>query len=480
MAKKDILSSLAENARILEEEDLKKKRQEADIGAEKPIGTTKQELSLVPEEPIKIPSGPMDIKPGALPYTGAAISTARSLGKEMIQPDFSDVKALEKGIEQVGQLNDKKRAQLNQVTEKLAEESAKVEMGESINLQEVLKSAGVKSKDGEPPVWLKGVIDAAVAALPIVVSQAMAKGAGISPAQALYAGGTGSLAGLEFIEKRRKEERDAQRELEQLAVKSELEAKISERKLPGRMQEMKVKAYSDQINLLNEAIFKGEITQADFTKRAAELINKANSELSGNYVDLLKASLAAAKPKEFAPSTTKPEDEKPKPQDLIFYEGRYTLPVQAQSQMQKPTIDKLRMQASDALSLKRDVSSLYSRIKDGIPSRFDVTARRKYEQDVASILSKIKELNNYGAALTAQEKSILYSVIGTDPEANIGQITENFLSQGDTANRLRDFMAKYQKAFDDKITNFGGVVRAPNSVKPTREQMIEELKKGKK
>jgi len=231
-SEKDLLSKLAENARILDEEE--KAKQE--IGASKPIGTTKQELSLVPEKPFALPAGPMDIQPGALPYTGKAIATARSMQKELPPESFEAIKPLEKLIEYTDELNSK-RASQSAALGKAMEEESKIKPVSEINIDELIAKVGIKKRGDQTPSWLRGLLDAAVAAVPIVVAQGLAGDKRYGRGAAIYAGGLGATAGLESLEKARKEEREAARGIEDLVLKSELESAISERKLPGKMQE---------------------------------------------------------------------------------------------------------------------------------------------------------------------------------------------------------------------------------------------------
>lgn len=491
--RQDLLSRLAENARLLEEEE--KAKQE--IGATKPIGTTKQELSLIPEKKFEVPSGPMSIEPGALPYTGKAIATARSLQKELPQETFEGIKPLEKIIESTNQLNEKRAQQAADLGAAL-EKEASVKPASEISVDELIAKVGIKKRGQETPAWIRGLLDAAVAAVPIITAQALAGGNKYGRGAAIYAGGLGATAGLESLEKARKEEREAARGIEDLVIKSELESLMAERKLPGKMQELRFKAYQDRMSFLDEAMLKGEISKEKAMEEASKLIADAEKRFTSNQVELLKAGLSAAKPREFAPPSA---EDKAKSEDIIFGEGRYVLPVKAQAQIQqKKRIDEFREQASSLKDMQDAITTAYNVVKGG--RKLNPNENSIYNQALNRAIMGAKTYFSLGQNFTGSEQERVFAFLGSDPNRPVIEIIKEkwagnpMLNAKALARAHRDL----QKEYERKIKGFGAVINeeqkpaatAPSpksqtgapkktaaSAGPTREQMIEALKKGK-
>lgn len=478
----DLLSRLVENARILEEEEKAKK----EIGAQSPMGTIKEELSLIPEKKMEVPRGPLDIEPGSLPYTPAAISTARSLQRELPQETYQSLKPIEQSIAQTTQLNEKRAEQVKELGQKLESEAETKQPGE-INIDDLIAKVGIKKRGEENPGWLTALMDVAVAAVPILVGQAVAGGK-YGGSVAMYAGGKGATEGLEFLEKRRKEERDARKEMESLVLKSELESALSERKLPGRMQELRFKSYQDQIAFLNEAMLKGEISKAQGMEEASKIIQDAEKRFTANYVDLLKAGLSAAKPKEYKPET---EAEKAKSEDIVFGDGKYILPVKAQAQIQqKKRIDEFREQASALKDMQDAITVAYNLAKDGRP--LSQSKKVIYDQALNKAVLSAKNYYVLGSNFTESEQQRVTSILGSDPNRAITEIIKQKWS-GDPSINAKSLARAYkglETDYERKIKNFGAVVvgqkPAQQQAQPkkqgpglTRQQMIDALKKGK-
>jgi len=434
----------------------------------------------------------MDIQPGALPYTGKAIATARSMQKELPPESFEAIKPLEKLIEYTDELNSK-RASQSAALGKAMEEESKIKPVSEINIDELIAKVGIKKRGDQTPSWLRGLLDAAVAAVPIVVAQGLAGDKRYGRGAAIYAGGLGATAGLESLEKARKEEREAARGIEDLVLKSELESAISERKLPGKMQEARFKAYQDRIAFLDEAMLKGEISKEKAMTEASGIIADAKKYFTSNYVDLLQSSLSAAKPREFSPAAATAA--KTAPEDIVFGDGRYILPVKAQSQIQqKKRIDEFREQAAALTDMQDALTTAYNIVKDGRPLNPNKTSI--YNQALNRAILGAKTYLQLGQNFTESEQARVSAILGSDPNKPVLEIIKEKWAGNPMLNAkaLARAHKDLQKEYERKIRGFGAVIvgeqkpatqapaRQPEkpSSGPTRQQMIEALNKRKK
>lgn len=160
-----------------------------------------------------------------------------------------------------------------------------------------------------------------------------------------------------------------------------------------------------------------------------------------------------------------------------LYDGRYAFSELDIDRMGKPKYDAFVNKVSAVRSMRDEVGKLWALEKkfNGRPIDWPGEAQSEYKQRLSRVVSRAKEMENFGAALSAIEKDLLIGLVGKDPNLTVGQIVDKIFDRN-VQSRIGSFMKSYQDELDISVQDRGGnVVRYGQGSKILTPEQRAEL-----